>query len=515
MSSPQDPEAAIAPEPEGASGAATVAAVDLGSNSFHLIVARVGPGEVRILDRLKEMVRLAGGLRPDRTLEPTTEEDALACLERFGQRIRELAAPRVRAIGTNTLRRLRDANGFLARAEAALGHPIEVVSGVEEARLIYVGVAHSLAPDPETDRLVIDVGGGSTELILGHGERPVRMESLAVGCVGLSREHFGGGALTAEGLNAARIAARQELEPLEQAFRTRVWGEAVGASGTVRAAAQVLEKAGWAEGEVTSEGLRRLESSLVEHGSTTALEGLPGLDSDRAPVFPGGVAILRALFEGLGIERLQVADGALREGLLHDLMGRLGDEDIRESSTRVLAERFHAEPDQAQRVSVTALALLEQAAPAWGLDHDWAEPYLRWAAQLHEIGLDIAHSGYHKHGAYVVGHADLLGFTRQEQALLAALVRAHRRKLPTGVLAELPERWRDPAARLAILLRLAVLLHRNRSAEPLPELTLQAQGDELALAFPAGWLEDHPLTRADLEEEAKRLSAADLTLAFG
>ncbi len=501
-------------ETSAESGAATVAAVDLGSNSFHLIVARVGPGEVKILDRLKEMVRLAGGLRPDRTLEPTTEEAALACLERFGQRIRELPAPQVRAIGTNTLRRLRDADGFLARAEAVLGHPIEVVSGVEEARLIYVGVAHSLAPDPEATRLVIDVGGGSTELILGHGERPVRMESLAVGCVGLSREHFPGGALTAEGLKGARIAARQELEPLEQAFRSPVWGEAIGASGTVRAVAQVLAKAGWAEGEVTAEGLRRLEGTLVEYGSTPALEGLPGLDSDRTPVFPGGVAILRALFEGLAIERLQVADGALREGLLHDLMGRLRDEDIRESSTRVLAERFHADPDQARRVSVTAQTLLEQTAPGWGLERDWAGPYLRWAAHLHEIGLDIAHSGYHKHGAYVVGSADLLGFTRQEQALLAALVRAHRRKLPTEVLADLPERWRDPAIRLAILLRLAVLLHRNRSSEPLPDFTARVQGDRLAIAFPAGWLEDHPLTRADLEEEAKRLSAADVTLAF-
>lgn len=511
MTLPQDPEAAVS---GGTSETATVAAVDLGSNSFHLIVARVGPGEVKILDRLKEMVRLAGGLRSDRTLEPTTEEAALGCLERFGQRIRELAAPQVRAIGTNTLRRLRDTDGFLARAEAALGHPIEVVSGVEEARLIYVGVAHSLAPDPATDRLVIDVGGGSTELILGQGERPIRMESLAVGCVGLSREHFPDGALTAKNLKAARIAARQELEPLEQAFRSRVWGEAVGASGTVRAVAQVLEKAGWAEGEVGSEGLQRLEKTLLEYGNTSALAGLPGLDGDRAAVFPGGVAILRALFEGLGIEGLQVADGALREGVLHDLVGRLRDEDIRESSTRVLAERFHAEPDQAQRVSVTAEILLEQAAPNWGLDRDWAGPYLRWAAHLHEIGLDIAHSGYHKHGAYVVGRADLLGFTRQEQALLAALVRAHRRKLPTGVLAELPERWQAPATRLAVLLRLAVVLHRNRSAEPLPAFTLRAQGDELALAFPAGWLEDHPLTRADLEEEAERLAVVDVTLAF-
>lgn len=511
MTLPQDPEAAVS---GGTSETATVAAVDLGSNSFHLIVARVGPGEVKILDRLKEMVRLAGGLRSDRTLEPTTEEAALACLERFGQRIRELAAPQVRAIGTNTLRRLRDTDGFLTRAEAALGHPIEVVSGVEEARLIYVGVAHSLAPDPATDRLVIDVGGGSTELILGQGERPIRMESLAVGCVGLSREHFPDGVLTAKNLKAARIAARQELEPLEQAFRSRVWGEAVGASGTVRAVAQVLEKAGWAEGEVGSEGLQRLEKTLVEYGNTSALAGLPGLDGDRAAVFPGGVAILRALFEGLGIEDLQVADGALREGVLHDLMGRLRDEDIRESSTRVLAERFHAEPDQAQRVSVTAETLLEQAAPNWGLDRDWARPYLRWAARLHEIGLDIAHSGYHKHGAYVVGRADLLGFTRQEQALLAALVRAHRRKLPTGALAELPERWQAPATRLAVLLRLAVVLHRNRSAEPLPAFTLRAQGDELALAFPVGWLEDHPLTRADLEEEAERLAVVDVTLAF-
>lgn len=494
---------------------ATVAAVDLGSNSFHLLVARMGPGELKVVDRLKEMVRLAGGLRTDRTLAPATQERALACLERFGQRLRELPPDRVRAVGTNTLRSARDAGDFLTRAELALGHPIEVVSGMEEARLIYLGVAHSLAVAPETRRLVMDIGGGSTELIAGTGHTPTRMESLYMGCVSLTRAHFPEGRLTAEAFRRAETAARQELEPHEQAFRAAGWDEAVGASGTIRAAAKVAAANGWGEGDLTAAALERMTAAMVDLGETDRLDGLKGLGADRAPVFPGGVAILRAAFEALGIERMQPAEGALREGLLHDLMGRLRHEDVRDPGVAALARRYHVDTEHAARVAETAAHALSQAAPGWALPPEWGEPYLRWAAQLHEIGLDIAHGGYHKHGAYVAGNADLLGFTRQEQDLLAALVRNHRRKLTTKAFAGLPGRWQVPARRLAVLLRLAVVLHRNRSPEPLPELTLEAAGDRLRLAFPPGWLDDHPLTRADLEQEAGFLADADFTLEFG
>ena len=494
--------------------AQTVAAVDLGSNSFHLIVARLSPGELRTMDRLKEMVRLAGGLRADKRLDPDTQERALACLERFGQRLRELPSDRVRVVGTNTLRSARGAEDFLARAELALGQPIEIVSGIEEARLIYLGVAHSLAVAPDDRRLVMDIGGGSTELIIGEGYAPGRMESLYMGCVSLTNAHFPEGKLTAKAFRRAETAARQELEPHEQAFRARGWDEAVGASGTIRAAAKVAEANGWSEGGLTAEALERMTAAMVDLGKVGKLDKLKGLSSDRAPVFAGGLAILRATFEALGIERMAVAEGALREGLLHDLVGRIRQEDVRETSVRALARRYHVDTDHADRVATTATHALAQAGPGWALPVDWGEPYLRWAALLHEIGLDIAHSGYHKHGAYIVDNADLLGFTQQEQDLLAALLRNHRRKFTTKTFAELPERWQVPTRRLAVLLRLAVVLHRNRSPEPLPELTLSADGDRLHLAFPAGWLDAHPLTHADLEQEAAFLADADFTLAF-
>jgi exopolyphosphatase/guanosine-5'-triphosphate,3'-diphosphate pyrophosphatase len=492
----------------------TVAAVDLGSNSFHLIVAQMGPGELKTVDRLKEMVRLAGGLRPDKTLDPETQERALACLERFGQRLRELPPDRVRAVGTNTLRSARDGEDFLARAELALGQPIEVVSGREEARLIYLGVAHSLAVDPDSRRLVMDIGGGSTELITGEGYRPTRMESLYMGCVSLTREHFPDGKLTAKAFRRAETAARQELEPHEQAFRRIGWDEVVGASGTIRAAAKVAAAGGWSEGELTAEALERMTAAMVDIGKVDKLDKLKGLGADRAPVFAGGVAILRATFDALGIERMLAAEGALREGLLHDLVGRIRHEDVRETSVAALARRYHVDEPHGERVANTAAGLLAHAAPGWALPPDWAEPYLRWAALVHEIGLDIAHSGYHKHGAYVLDNADLLGFTRQEQDLLAALVRNHRRKFTTKTFAELPGRWQVPARRLAVLLRLAAVLHRNRSPDPLPEPAVTANGDHLHLAFPAGWLDDHPLTRADLEQEAEFLADADFTLEF-
>jgi exopolyphosphatase/guanosine-5'-triphosphate,3'-diphosphate pyrophosphatase len=492
----------------------TVAAVDLGSNSFHLIVARLSPGELKTMDRLKEMVRLAGGLRRDKSLDPDTQERALGCLERFGQRLRELPPDRVRVVGTNTLRSARNADDFLARAELALGHPIEVVAGVEEARLIYLGVAHSLAVSPDSRRLVMDIGGGSTELIVGAGYTPARMESLYMGCVSLTRKHFPEGKLSAKAFRRAETAARQELEPHEQAFRTMGWDEAVGASGTIKAAARVAEANGWSEGDLTAAALERMTAAMTDLGKVDRLDKLKGLSTDRAPVFAGGVAILRATFDALGIERMQVADGALREGLLHDLVGRIRHEDVRDTSVAALLQRYHADEGHARRVAATAADVLTQAAPSWALAPEWAEPYLRWSALLHEIGLDIAHSGYHKHGAYVLDNADMLGFTQQEQDLLAALVRNHRRKFTGKAFSGLPERWQVPARRLAVLLRLAVVLHRNRSPEPLPELAVTADGDRLHLDFPAGWLDEHPLTRADLEQEAAFLADADFQLAF-
>jgi exopolyphosphatase/guanosine-5'-triphosphate,3'-diphosphate pyrophosphatase len=484
------------------------ATVDLGSNSFHMIVARQNDGQLHVVDRLREPVRLAAGLDAQKNITEEAQQRALACLQRFGQRLKDLPPDHVRAVGTNTLRSARNSGGFLASAEQMLGHQIEIIAGLEEARLIYLGVAHSLAADQKL-RLVMDIGGGSTELIIGTGFEPKYMESLYMGCVTMSRQHFNEGKITRSRIKKASIAARMELEPSEAFFKRLGWNVAIGASGTIRAVDKVVRAAGWSSNGITVSALKTLVDALVDAGQVKNLK-LEGLSTERAPVFPGGVIILLSTFEALGIERMRVSDGALREGVLYDLIGRLHDKDVRSHSTTALATRYHVDLDQAKRVAQTAKYCLEQVSSAWELNPVSARRLLDWAAQLHEIGLDVAHSQYHKHGAYISEQADLAGFSRQEQKLLSMLVRAHRRKFPVSVFKDVP----DYAQYLALLLRLAVLLHRSRSVNPLPEFNLQAQKKMLTLQFPAGWLEAHPLTQADLEQEAVYLQAAGFKLEF-
>lgn len=492
-----------------AARADTFAAVDLGSNSFHLLIARrEASGALVVVDRLREMVRLAAGLGHDRRISAEARERALACLRRFGQRLREVPPSNVRAVGTDALRRARDARDFVEAAAAVLDHPVEIVSGMEEARLIYLGVAHDLAqPGP---RLVLDIGGGSTELIVGADAEPLHKASLEAGCVGLSERFFAGGDITAGAFAAAELAARVEIEPLERRFRALGWRTAVGASGTIRAVAAALRESGWTDGTITAQGLERLRAALVDAGDIGRVR-LPGVRAERYPVFPGGVAILRAAFDALGIEAMRVSEGALREGLLLDLIGRFDHADVRATSVERLAARFHADAEQAARVAATADALLRQAAGPWDLGDD-AAAMLRWAARLHEIGLDIDHAGYHRHGAYIVENTDLAGFSRDEQRRLAALVRAHRRKLPRARLDPLDTPEAPWLVRTAVLLRLAVLLHRGRSDTPLPAIALAVDGARIRLASPRGWLGDHPLTRADLEAEREYLEAAGFAL---
>ncbi|MHB1240793.1 MAG: exopolyphosphatase, partial [Gammaproteobacteria bacterium] len=437
----------------------TVAAVDLGSNSFHMLVARLLDGQLSVVDRLHDMVRLAGGLDAERRITQEAAQRALACLERFGQRLRHMAPGSVRAVGTNTLRSARNAPEFLAAAEQALGHPIEVISGVEEARLVYAGVSHSVADDGSR-RLAMDIGGGSTELIIGEHFEPVHMESLYMGCVTMSRAHFADGEITPKRWRRAELAARTELEPHVEAFRRLGWGDAIGASGTLRAILRAVLESGWSDAGITLPALRRLQEALLKAGHVGRIK-LPGVSEARVPVFPGGVAVALATFEALGIERMRVSDGALREGLLFDLIGRHAQDDVRGRTVTNLASRYNVDLAQAQRVERTALDFLGQVAGTWSLDEDASERLLSWAARLHELGMGIAHSGYHKHGAYVLANADLAGFSRRDQQLLAAVVRAHRRKFPVAVLRELPAAWIQPATRLALILRLAVVVHRS------------------------------------------------------
>ena len=490
-----------------------LAAVDLGSNSFHMVVARHSHGQLVIVDRLRETVRLAAGLDEQGRLSRESVGRALHCLERFGQRLSDMKADRVRVVGTNTLRKAKRKGAFLDRARDALGRPIEIISGVEEARLIYLGVSNT-TPSQGGHRLVVDIGGGSTELIIGESLAAKRLESLYMGCVSMSTQHFADGMITEKRMKRARTAAQLEIEPVMARFRRTEWDTAFGASGTMRSVADTLAAQGRPAGQVTREGVEWLLGECLKAGETAKLK-LPGLAADRQDILPGGLAILVELFDMLGIELLRVADGALREGLLYDLLGRLTDEDARARSVRAMEARFHVDGAQADRVEATALAFLRQVRAGWKLDEPLAELVLRWAARLHEVGLDIAHSHYHRHGAYLLANADLPGFPREEQSLLAALVGSHRRKLNAAQLEDLVPPWHLKAEFLIVLLRLAVLLHRGRGPRALPEIDLQPKGRSLECIFPKGWLEAHPLTAADLEQEAEFLRGAGFRLRAG
>ena len=486
----------------------TLAAVDLGSNSFRLEVARVAGDQLYPLDSLKETVRLAGGLGDDKILDDATQEGALACLQRFGERLRGLSPDAIRCVGTSALRVARNADAFLSKAEAALGHPIEIVAGREEARLIYLGVAHSLPASPDR-RLVVDIGGGSTEFIIGHGLKPHERESLHMGCVNFSQRFFAGGVIDKAALKAAEMSARVEVERIAREFSKNNWQQAIGSSGTARALREILEQNGLSEKGITADGLARLRGLMIKAGHLDALE-LAGLRGDRRPVIAGGFAIMSGLFAELGVEQMDVAETAMREGILYDLLGRFHKQDMREVTVDEFMRRYHIDTRQAARVKRVALDFL--AACGGGTEND--ERFLDWAARLHEIGLSVSHAGHHRHAGYILENADMPGFSRTEQARLALLARAQRgalTKLPAFSGGAVP----DSDRLLVWLLRQAVILCRNRADPHLPDVKVEAGSKRIRLSLPEGWLEQRPLTQRALEEEAAHWHAVGLKYAFG
>ncbi len=490
----------------------TFAAIDLGSNSFHMVVARHVQDQLHIVDRLRERVALAAGLDDKKRLTDDAQARALACIERFGGRVRGMPSENVRAIGTSTLRIARNARSFVTQAQEKLGHPIEIVSGLEEARLIYLGVAHDLSDD-SSRRLVIDIGGGSTECILGERFEPLKTDSLHMGCVNWSLRFFRG-EVTRENMERARIAARLEVQTLERRYRSLGWEECIGSSGTVLAIEQILRANQWTDGGITEKGLRKLRKALIEVGLPADFLTIPGLDAERANVIAGGVAILDALFDGLEIERMDVSQGAMREGVIYDLLGRIRHEDVRDKTIRRFMERYQVDLEQAGRVQRTALALFQQAHEGLEIDPALGEHFLVWSSRLHEIGLSIGYPGYHKHGAYIVEHSDMPGFSREDQVMLAALIEAQRRKFPPGGIEALVPTQRRMVERLALLLRLAVLLERSRGQSRVPRIGIEARKGGYMLDFPKGWLEENPLIRADLEQEAARVEPAGFEIAI-
>lgn len=490
-----------------------LAAVDLGSNSFHMVLGELRHGQLTIIDRIKETVRLSEGLKDKGTLTDAARQRALDCLARFGERLRDVHASRVRTAGTSALRRATDSGDFRAQAESALGHPIEVISGLEEARLIYSGVFHSMPPT-DSLRLVLDIGGGSTELILGQGDKPKALESLHMGCVLMTERHFPEGRISAGNFADARLVARLKLRPIKAFFRDASGFEAIGTSGTIIATEAVARELGIIESnDLTPAAVEKLIEKVLEFERIDDLT-LPGLAESRAQVWPGGLSILVELMKVLRIEHLKVSDGALREGLLYDTIGRLQHEDARERSVTALAARYNVDQTQAERVARTAGHLHAQVAESWQLASELTTRAIVWAAQLHEIGLDISHDGFERHGAYVAQYADMPGFPRSEQSLLSFLIASQRSSIKRARLKPLPEAWRESALKLAIVLRLAVLLNRSRGAPEPDTLRAMAIDRTLSLEFPPGWLDSNPLTVADLTREAGYLRAVRYKLTF-
>ncbi|MEX2149593.1 MAG: exopolyphosphatase [Steroidobacteraceae bacterium] len=475
-----------------------LAAVDLGSNSFHLLVGRIVDGQIYPLDSLREQVQLGAGLTQDKRLDRASQSRALETLARFHERLRGLPRDAVRAVGTNALRVAKNSTQFLREARETLGFPIEVIAGREEARLIYLGVAHALPP-AENRRLVVDVGGGSTELIVGQGLRPRLMESLYMGCVSLSLRHFPEGRIDKSALKAAVLEARQEVAALARSYRRYGWQEAVGSSGTARSIESILVANEYVANGITREALERLRELLLK-AERADPDRIAGLKPGRAAVLPGGFAVLYAVFEELGIEQMTVSDAALRHGVLYDLLGRVEHRDMREATAVQFMRRYQVDAAQAARVRDLALRIFDQLVEPDDATRSSDRLLLDWAARLSEVGLSIAHAQYHKHSAYVLSNADMPGFSRVEQQRLARVVLAHRGKL---------EKLRDDGIEdgdwcLVFALRLASTLLRRRTQVRLPAFKTTAGDSRFSLELPRAWLARNALTAAALESETRQ-----------
>ncbi|MDE1461416.1 exopolyphosphatase [Spartinivicinus poritis] len=486
-----------------------IAAIDLGSNSFHMIVARLDQGEIRPLERLGEKVQLAAGLDDDDYLSEEAQQRGLDCLRRFAQYTKHLEVGKVRVVGTNALRTAHNRDEFIKRAQEILSHPIDVISGREEARLIYLGVSHTQADDLGR-RLVVDIGGGSTEFIIGQRFEPQLLESLHMGCVVYSQRFFQGGTITSRQFQEAYYAARLELLNIAAPYKEAGWEDVIGSSGTVKSIQNVLLAKGLTSTGITAEGMEELRKYIVSVGHIDKMM-LEGLKPERVSIFPAGLAILMAVFDAFKVDRMCYSEGALREGLLYDMVGRLRHEDVRERTITALMKRYHVDRQHARRVARHALMCFDYVADQWHLEKEDRE-LLNWAALIHEIGLDISHTQFHKHGAYLVNHSDLLGFSKDYQQQLAALVRGHRRSFPLDLLAEFPPGLATRLKKLCMLLRLSIVLNHIRLDEVLPEYTVTAGPDWLKVSLGAGWLEQHPLTEADVEGEQKYFAKAGYQL---
>lgn len=487
-----------------------LAAIDLGSNSFHLAIARLDCGEVQKIDSLSEKVQLGAGFDNENNLTPEAQARALACLARFAQRLQAIPFRCLRIVATNALRQANNSAQFIEQAEHILKKRIEIVAGREEARLIYLGVSHTLAE--EGRRLVVDIGGGSTEFIIGEKFEPLATESLQMGCVAYTQRFFADGHINAKSLDKAIMAARQEIVTIIQPYRDLGWQSVVGSSGTIKATRQILAQNNWAGANdcISKAGLAKVREIILSCKHVGELN-IVGLKDDRRAILPAGYAILQAVFDAFKLDTMTYSDGALREGVLYDMIGRFSPEDIRDRSANALMVRYHVDMAQAQRVAQTAIYFYQQLRASLFIDEE-DEDLLRRAALLHEIGLAISHSSHHKHGAYLLQYSDVAGFSQAEQERLALLVACHRRKVRNEQKVQLMSKGGTSLFNIAVILRLAVLVHHSRTPAPLPNIQLSSNGLQVTMQFPDSWLANHPLTLADLEEEMAYLSAWDIDL---
>lgn len=483
------------------------AAVDLGSNSFHLLIMRLQKGILEVVDREKDMVQLALGLTPQGGITPSAQRRAFTCLTRFGERLASIPPEQIRVVGTKTLRAAERAQGFLKLAEETIGHKIEIISGFEEARLVYKGLSHSVAND-NYQRLVIDIGGGSTELIIGRDATPQILESLNVGCVSATKL-INTERVTKKSYERAYLAAQAQIEQVRPTYLQAGWDIVYGTSGTMKAIADVLADTQGNKAIIHKEALDALALRLIRTGHIHH----PKLDSAREFVLPGGIAVLQALFNELNIDKIHVADATLKEGLIYDLVGRFDNEDTRPVSVERLQKQYFVDTAQANRVSACALALWRQLKTPT-IAAVSRTKLLHWAGLLHEVGLAISHSGHHNHGHYILENSDLAGFGRYEQHLLAEMVRGQRKKMLSDGLLSLDDASLAALLPLLMCLRLAVLLNRRRENLPFTPKINQRGMQRFYLHFPAGWLKHHPLTAAGLQIEAEYLAKAGLHLGF-
>ena len=494
------------PSPLIVNPALQLAAVDLGSNSFRLEIGRVEDGHIYILDSLRSNTRLGAGLNGEKLLSDEAQAAGLDALGQFSQRLRGFDPAHVRVVATNTLRVAKNAAAFIDKAEKLLGLPVEVISGREEARLVFSGVAHS-APPPLVKQLVVDIGGGSTEFSVGLGFEPELMESLYMGSISYTLAHFPGGFVDEYTLKQAELAARREVEVIAKAIRASGWQVAVGSSGTARSIERVLAQNRIGNGGITIEGLHWIRKVMLGAGNIANIS-ITGLKPDRALNLPGGFAILSAVFAELGIESMRVSDNSLRLGVLYDLLGRvaasMNPHNKREQTVAQFERRYHIDTEQAQRVAALTARFMQDLEVALGAEAEETGRYANWAARLHECGLTIAHNGYHKHSAYIAANADMPGFSRDEQKRLAYLILGHAGKLPKLARGE-PAPQHDWIAVLS--LRLAALFHRSRQLQPPPCAHLSMKGNSITLHIDPAWLESQPLTEYSLAHEIEQWHA--------